>query len=406
MASRNKYQAFISYAHLDSVFTDKLVALLSKSGFSIWYDKTCLPTNAPINRDLSNYIVQCNSLILVISQNSCASDWVNDEYSFAKNSKINIIPIKIDNCEMPGFLSNYKWIDCIGGLNYEIFYQIVEAIYNVTELSVSNDMDTYLSCPWRESEINIRTKFASILKKKGIKLIGDSEEQLSYNNGDRVLQIMNSCRGFVAIVPYRNRNNTSNYIIDEIEKAYNLGLPGLLISDRRVQGLERFVNYDTYWFNDGEDDLIELNDMIEDLLEKFVPPHDPQYVFYATELSVERKHFNKIIGKLINLVARIPSVFGENISGDNLQQQLVQRISNAFIVISDISEQRFNTCIEAGIARGAKRTLYLVAKGKRTTPPFMFRDMEVAYYDDECDLLAIIHKILFPHKRRVLNEEL
>ena len=63
---------------------------------------------------------------------------------------------------------------------------------------------------------------------------------------------------------------------------------------------------------------------------------------------------------------------------------------------------RFNTCIEAGIARGANTDLFIIAKEPRKTPPFMFRDIEVRHYADDCTLLAIVHKILRGYRRSVL----
>ena len=75
-------------------------------------------------------------------------------------------------------------------------------------------------------------------------------------------------------------------------------------------------------------------------------------------------------------------------------------------MLVDISEDNLNTCIEGGIAKGADIPLYLLSRGPRRRPPFMFRDQQVWYFSDDIELLGIIHRIVYPYRRRVLNYEL
>jgi hypothetical protein len=71
-----------------------------------------------------------------------------------------------------------------------------------------------------------------------------------------------------------------------------------------------------------------------------------------------------------------------------------------------ISEDNLNTCIEAGIARGAGTRFHLAARTPRRRPPFMFRDQQVWHYANDIELLGRIHRIAYPYRRRVLNWEL
>jgi hypothetical protein len=102
----------------------------------------------------------------------------------------------------------------------------------------------------------------------------------------------------------------------------------------------------------------------------------------------------------------MPCIMGEDIRGDHLQSQIQDRIAGSLVMIADISEDNLNTCIEAGIARGVRAHLYLVAQEPRRRPPFMFRDLQVFYYADEMELLGVVHRILRPYRRRVINYEL
>ena len=49
----------------------------------------------------------------------------------------------------------------------------------------------------------------------------------------------------------------------------------------------------------------------------------------------------------------------------------------------------------------------LVAKGKVRSPPFMLRGAgQLTGYADEVEQIGIIHKVLRPYRRRVINAEL
>ena len=76
------------------------------------------------------------------------------------------------------------------------------------------------------------------------------------------------------------------------------------------------------------------------------------------------------------------------------------------MIVVDISEDNLNTCIEAGIARGAGTRMHLVAHGPPRRPPFMFRDLQVWHYDNDVEFLGLMHRILYPYRRRVLDYEL
>jgi len=97
---------------------------------------------------------------------------------------------------------------------------------------------------------------------------------------------------------------------------------------------------------------------------------------------------------------------GEDIRKGQIQQEIVNWITGAFMMVADISEENLNTCIEAGVAVGAKTPLHLLAAGPRHKPPFMFRDQQVWYYENDVELLGIVHNLVLPYRRRIINYEL
>jgi len=114
----------------------------------------------------------------------------------------------------------------------------------------------------------------------------------------------------------------------------------------------------------------------------------------------------ELVRRLIQRVSAMPCLMGEDIRQGQIQQEIVKRITSAFMMVADISEENLNTCIEAGIAVGAKTPIHLLAGGPRHKPPFMFRDQQVWYYENDIDLLGIIHNLVRPYRRRIINYEL
>ena len=421
MARKKIYDIFLSHSSVDKEFTDKLHGLLELSGFHVWYDEKRLMGSTQLLSGLPKYIDDSEAFIVVLSQNSCKSSWVQDEYGYArglmdKGELKTIIPIVIDDCEIPGFYNNYKWIDCKDGLIPRSFFAILTALYGSSE-NMREEKDVYVSYSWRKEEQGIVNAVFRQLKRKQYRIIGDAGNQSFYDEDDRIRRIMNTCGAYVGILPYRGESNTSRYILDEIHKAQECQLPGILIADSRVVDLEVFT-YPLLKIDITSeiDETVLLNHINLLKVERPKTPH----VFFATNLDRERQTINEYIRNLSGVVTATRCILGEDINKGNLQQQIIERIRSAYVMIADITgdEQcikcesegkvgkdktyRFNTCIEAGIARGANTDLFIIAKEPRKAPPFMFRDIEVRHYSDDCTLLAIVHKILRGYRRCVL----
>ncbi len=449
MEEEIKYDIFISHSSKDKWFSDRLYKLLDKAGFSIWYDYMSLIPNKGCNShdDIMNHINECRNMIVVLSKNSIKSEWVIDEAKEAKiKDKIaNIIWVKIDNCdselsEHPHFNSKeIKYIPCedwMGNADNKkdekewdpyILFMILASIYRSTE-KVSKKIDIYTSFPWSSGSLTLKKIFPK-LNATQYRFIGDSNDHASYDKDGRIKKIMSTCGGFVGILPYREDpnhpeyNNTSRYILDEINKAKEMGLKGILFSEEGVdyKKIQDKTQYTTLPLDKNYNE-------IEDEFKKIVEKQKPQkpHIFFATNLNTEKGDINNFVTKLASFVTATPCITGDNIANTRVQEQIADSICQSYVMIADITGDsqckscekgeecfkckkgkslsfRLNTCIEAGIARGAKVDLYLIAQGNRQSPPFMFSDINVRYYNSDCELLAIIHEILRTHRRSVLN---
>ena len=86
-----------------------------------------------------------------------------------------------------------------------------------------------------------------------------------------------------------------------------------------------------------------------------------------------------------------------------MHSTLIQLIRDAVWVLADISGNNLNTCIEAGVARGAGVDCTLVAAGPYRQQPFMLRGMELQVYDSDSELLALAYRAARAYRRRRLS---
>lgn len=109
-------KVFISYSHEDKGFVEWLKDNLQGLGLEIWYDQQELQLGDSIKSKITEGIQSSSIFIVVLSRVSKKSNWVRYELnsallSSAINKGIKIIPIKIDESEVPFDLSNYLYAD-------------------------------------------------------------------------------------------------------------------------------------------------------------------------------------------------------------------------------------------------------------------------------------------------------
>jgi hypothetical protein len=106
---------FVSYSSKDKDFVENEIRrLVMALGAEAWVDSTDIPAGKNWELELSQGLKTCDWLILVMSENSARSDWVQDELSWAVDNLGNrIIPIKLDNCEVDKFGLRMRRIEYI-----------------------------------------------------------------------------------------------------------------------------------------------------------------------------------------------------------------------------------------------------------------------------------------------------
>lgn len=104
-------EVFISYAHTDDEFVQKLAKDLIKANISIWQDRLTLEGGDIWADEIERGILQSKLFLVVLSPEAVPSDWVKKEYTYALSKGRKVVPIMYKECDIPFALTNIQFID-------------------------------------------------------------------------------------------------------------------------------------------------------------------------------------------------------------------------------------------------------------------------------------------------------
>ena len=96
---------FISYSWRDQACVHLLRSVLEAEGVGCTIDRNDIRGDA-VDADIPAALKQCKLLLVVLSQSSAASPWVNQEIGFSVNAGTKIVVVTIDDSAVaPGLLT-------------------------------------------------------------------------------------------------------------------------------------------------------------------------------------------------------------------------------------------------------------------------------------------------------------
>ncbi|MDH3892642.1 MAG: TIR domain-containing protein [candidate division Zixibacteria bacterium] len=116
MADGFKYDVFLSYNSKDKPRVLRLATQLKKAGLRVWFDKWVVKPGDDIYLAIERGIETTRTLLLCMTPNALASDWVALERSSAihrdpANEGRRFIPLLLADCKLPDTLRRYKYVD-------------------------------------------------------------------------------------------------------------------------------------------------------------------------------------------------------------------------------------------------------------------------------------------------------
>lgn len=107
---------FLSHSSNDKFFVRKLAEKLTASNVKVWIDEAELKVGDSLVGKISGAIQQADFVAAILSHSSIQSEWVTKELHLAvtqeiKGRRVKVLPILIEPCEIPGFLSDKFYAD-------------------------------------------------------------------------------------------------------------------------------------------------------------------------------------------------------------------------------------------------------------------------------------------------------
>ncbi|MBK9780873.1 MAG: toll/interleukin-1 receptor domain-containing protein [Anaerolineales bacterium] len=122
---------FISYSRRELGFVDDLVGDLEEKKYDVWLDYRVLIPGSPWAEQIDKGLKEADTVLLVVSKASLASEFVALEWRHFLETKKRVILLIFEAVDIPAELEKYEWVDFRGnyqaGLN-ELFSQLTHPI--------------------------------------------------------------------------------------------------------------------------------------------------------------------------------------------------------------------------------------------------------------------------------------
>lgn len=110
-------RVFISHAHQDKPFVERLAADLKQAGLKVWYDAAWeIKVGESIVQKINAGLRDSDYLVIALSLASVASPWVQQELSAALMASLSdrdivVLPVLYRDCEIPPLLRDRRYAD-------------------------------------------------------------------------------------------------------------------------------------------------------------------------------------------------------------------------------------------------------------------------------------------------------
>ncbi|MBN1428675.1 MAG: toll/interleukin-1 receptor domain-containing protein [Anaerolineae bacterium] len=103
--------AFISYSRKDKSIAIQLSQDLEIRGLSCWIDLNDIPGGKEWAKTIDTALANCRYLMLLLSPHSVSSEAVRYEYLYAIRNRKIILPLYIEECNLPDEIAHIQYID-------------------------------------------------------------------------------------------------------------------------------------------------------------------------------------------------------------------------------------------------------------------------------------------------------
>ena len=133
------YDVFISYSSQQKNVADAICHVLEENNIKCWIAPRDIPVGEKYAAVITRAIKECKITVLVFSEFSAVSPWVESEINIAFSNHKPIIPYKVDHTKLSDYdefylmLNNRHWIESIPDFRTR-FNELVNTISNMLKI--------------------------------------------------------------------------------------------------------------------------------------------------------------------------------------------------------------------------------------------------------------------------------
>ena len=133
----NERFVFVSYSTKDDIEVDTIVKVLENAGIACWRAPKMIGVGSNYAKEIPKAITNCRAFLLILSENSQNSIWVEKELDFAINERKTIVPLMIGKCRINDMFKFY--LNNVQTINYNDNSIIALGILRKRLLDMLND---------------------------------------------------------------------------------------------------------------------------------------------------------------------------------------------------------------------------------------------------------------------------
>lgn len=329
---------FVSYGHGDHIRMAPLIALLKGvCGLQIWLDSIDGNAAERSSELLASAIGNSRGALFCLSEAWTKSTWCKNEHEIALSEQrmydgFEIVRLRLDDAEPPGWFNAAEIID-LRETDPQSIARLLRSLSSDVPHRFDNAEDVYLAAPWTKQSELVGEALRTV-RKIGWRLIGDSPN-LKHLGEKRIEAIQRTTRGVVAVLPHdpSQPETTSRYILEEVRLALDLKKPLLLLAepgvvppDYLLQGALRPMIVTLKSGPEGRADLTEKLEAFEETLRHVAHDDTGAFIFFASSLRGDPTEADNI-ASVIERSSNMRCVRGEQLAGDNVQKEIIDKSS-------------------------------------------------------------------------------
>jgi formylglycine-generating enzyme required for sulfatase activity len=109
--STKHQRAFISYSRVNKEFASKLAGRLRSAGYLVWFDLLDIPTGSRWDDEVERALRESPLFLIILTPAAIASENVKDEIGYAIDHGKRILPVLLENCDVPLRLRRFQYVD-------------------------------------------------------------------------------------------------------------------------------------------------------------------------------------------------------------------------------------------------------------------------------------------------------